>query len=278
MCHSEQLNRLCRLCGMFLGKRSYSVSEYIVDLNKAFNQNVHNDKKEIHPKRFCSKCYMKKRHIVKGSGYSHAAQLGIFHWTEHSDDCRVCQHVSTIQKGGIKRKRPASGRPVDYKIWCKRRRTELFQSLPVEVLSVNQTLKSISSENTQIVLCKCSLCDDLMKMPVIIKSCLHRFCFECLADSIEGQGLYDLKCPTCQEVFSYNQIVDDNMVRGIKESLAQENKGKFKLIDILNIKKSSEIPTDLEKATYHIVKLKMDSSTQPSKKIQLKSGGPKVSD
>ena len=128
------------------------------------------------------------------------------------------------------------------------------------------------------------------------------FCFVCLTKQIEGQNMESLSCPTCQAGFNSQDIVFSSTLNGILETLIIECKNKcgakfkmnkkedslfhlkscsgaekaFKLLDILNIEQSSNIPKELEKAAYHVVKLKIASSNEPSKGIKFKSGGPRV--
>ena len=62
--HIRHLNVLCRICGEKLSKQkarcenSHSVAEHSDLLSKNFGLNVEKDESEVHPTRFCDKCYI----------------------------------------------------------------------------------------------------------------------------------------------------------------------------------------------------------------------------
>lgn len=60
--HRRTLVELCRVCGERLNKANerqiaYSTSEYATRLDITLNVNVSHDKEDIHPTKFCHKCY-----------------------------------------------------------------------------------------------------------------------------------------------------------------------------------------------------------------------------
>ncbi len=60
--HAEALLRLCRICGENLsrhGRVTHSCLERKSELSKAFHITIDDDKKGIHPNKFCNSCYSK---------------------------------------------------------------------------------------------------------------------------------------------------------------------------------------------------------------------------
>ena len=138
--------------------------------------------------------------------------------------------------------------------------------------------------------------------PVCLKNCLHIFCCSCLAKQLEGRLLKSLTCPICKEAFDQKDVVSSLSTLSIlgtlqikckqqcgekysisekyelinHENVCSGPEKPFRLLDILNIDESSGIPREVEKAAYHVVKLKMASSSEPSKGIKFHSGGPRV--
>ena len=45
----------------------------------------------------------------------------------------------------------------------------------------------------------CSICKEIMKEPVILKKCLHRYCGSCISNWYNSSPYKKLKCPICQK-------------------------------------------------------------------------------
>ena len=243
---------------------------------------------------------MKCRHITKESAYSHLSKIVFFKWELCSQNCGVCKVYSSTKKVGRRQKRKhARGRPTPNPMyWCRSNTTFLSNSIPEDAVPENLNLKSFDKEiNHQIDLCKCDYCNDIYRRPICLKTCLHNFCFSCLTKQLEGQNMQSLACPTCKNKIRVEDIVFSITLNGILGTLLIECKNKcgakykisqreesflhyksccgpeksFRLLDILNIDQSSSIPKEVEKAAYHVVKLKIASSNEPCKGIKFQS-------
>ena len=54
--HTEDLQKLCRICCQFLGKGSYC-KEKQENIEHIFLINIKNDNPSLHPDKICQKCY-----------------------------------------------------------------------------------------------------------------------------------------------------------------------------------------------------------------------------
>ena len=107
--HIRHLNVLCRICGEKLSKQkarcenSHSVAEHSDLLSKNFGLNVEKDESEVHPTRFCNKCYI-------STSDSHKTCESVT-WETHTEDCcKTCNSAKKIEKGG-RPKKSKRGRP-----------------------------------------------------------------------------------------------------------------------------------------------------------------------
>ena len=125
--HCQALSVLCRVCGNLSDKKTFRVTSYKSELKKAFNLNVDLDEKGFHPQYFCNKCYMKSRHLTKGTAYSHIAKMRFFKWEKCSLECGVCKKYNSTKKVGRRQKvKHARGRPTANPLfWC-RTNTQFF--------------------------------------------------------------------------------------------------------------------------------------------------------
>ena len=104
--HIRHLNVLCHICGEKLSKQmarcenSHSVAEHSDLLTKNFGLNVES---EVHPTRFCNKCYI-------STSDSHKTRESVT-WETHTEDCcKTCNSAKKIEKGG-RPKKTKRGRP-----------------------------------------------------------------------------------------------------------------------------------------------------------------------
>ena len=96
--HLTNLSRLCRVCGSIIGQKSkpFQVNKYIEKLKSAFwIDGLENDTIDVHPTKFCSKCYHVMNNIyTKKRTHS---QTSLFIWNSHTNNCNVC--IQSLQKG-----------------------------------------------------------------------------------------------------------------------------------------------------------------------------------
>lgn len=100
--HSKELQQHCRVCGCSTVKDrvTYTCSAYHEALFEAFGIDVMADDTNVHPSRFCNRCYpaMKRKRLT--------TTLVPFEWVPHSDHesrvrrnvfCRVCCNDYTFR-------------------------------------------------------------------------------------------------------------------------------------------------------------------------------------
>ena len=61
----------------------------------------------------------------------------------------------------------------------------------------------------------CSICDEIFRNPIRLKSCGHTFCMNCILQWSKR----NLNCPLCRENFSENDIRTDNIATNIINDL-----------------------------------------------------------
>jgi hypothetical protein len=100
--HKKYLKDHCRVCLQKLGRVHYACSnEQCSSLFKScLAIDTALDKSSVHPPCICNNCYAKMKKIQGGSGLP----LVVFPFTEHSENCVLCNHFDTLQKGGRPKK------------------------------------------------------------------------------------------------------------------------------------------------------------------------------
>ena len=305
--HRQSLEKLCLICGDVY-KKCFPVSEYKDKLEKAFYFKV-SEKSDcsIFPQNFCEKCYFKKTNILKRQTTAKPTQIPI--WRAHGKECIACEKASQTKKTGRKRKiqRPGRPGPAD-RIWSRKQSESLQEGiknpLPKDFWESNAIDKVNICENLnpQLPLCFCKLCGQLMKKPIMVKSCEHCFCLNCLLANIEGKLPNDVLCPSCGVNFTAEGIGESKSINTMFKALRlvcskgceytksideyneiithQEScKGlkNLKISDILNLPAESPLPIEAEKAAAKIVKMKLANSESGNARISLPTGGPRVS-
>lgn len=118
--HSAWLEDSCRVCGGRLGrfKVSYNChSKQNKSKLQAIGISVEQDKKTVHPSRFCHSCYNICTRTIKAteSGKNYNPILTKFEWTQHTaTECIVCTRFSVEKRG----RKPKNPRWVDHQTSC----------------------------------------------------------------------------------------------------------------------------------------------------------------
>jgi len=293
--HSKCVERLCRICGNLLGTKSFEVSKYLTLLEEAFYIDHKKDNPEVHPKRFCIKCYKQSKNIT-GRGSTPTGKC--FQFDKHSAACATCENFSTLLKGGKRKKIKKAGRPSEKNaVWSRDFSEHLSNELPVDNFPVDVKLNP--ALNPQLEICLCTTCEQIMRQPIKIETCEHGFCLKCFIRLVEGQGIHHLNCPVCDQPFKQEQVSSYRTVVSLREKLVVactrcdkkysarqkaeyvEHASKckiepFKLMDILSIPSAKRMPYGAEQIASHVVKLKMAESKTPNNIIQLPSGSSRV--
>ena len=95
--------------------------------------------------------------------------------------------------------------------------------------------------NPHVHLCVCTICNDIMHKPIIIKNCLHSFCAPCLLPFIIGKLISKTKCPKCSfsipsdELISLTNVI--KMVENLQEVCKQGCGKLFKVTQLSERKK-----------------------------------------
>ena len=130
-------------------------------------------------------------------------------WSIHKDEnCTSCDLHNKLKKGGRRRKRKATGRPkATSSIWSRADSDSLLASahFHCEKLPLDVTMNQMHENNSNMNICICYFCRNIMCDPVIIQICQHAFCALCLVKNCEGkEGPH--QCLECLTVFSYKDL------------------------------------------------------------------------
>ena len=278
--HQSYLDRLCRLCGKYLQKRSKIVTDYAEDIYKYIHVNCSLDKHDTHPSKICYKCIMIISNLKK---VTQNTTLKCFEWTVHSEEnCYLCcTHVPNLRKGGNKKcvTVGAFGRPSEPK-WTVNNSLELSKRIPID------DCEEVS--NTHLLeICKCEICGKVAHHPTIITLCEHIFCLKCILPKLEGLKLKELKCPKCEinctkeEIYPSEKLIQvKKCIISLSKSCSSTNlsdnssKNVSSIKSIFDISTSSKISPEVNKAVAHVIKVRLKEAD--NKLIKLPSGGPRV--
>ena len=145
--------------------------------------------------------------------------------------------------------------------------------------------------------CKCLICDDLMRRPVMIEGCQHGFCLGCIITKFEGKSSC-FECPYCQHSFTPTQVVPckvrwtlvDNLKLKCTCGAQFQSRNAFTVhrhtcdadtghqmtvddllkLDLLH----TPIPASVERATLRVLQHKINDSNDGT--AEFASGGPRV--
>ena len=300
--HKEVLGKLCRVCGGLLqrNKKHFEVKNYHKDLKTAFwITNLENDDCFTHPQKFCNGCYHRMKNITQ-KGHTHSME--IFKWEPHSEAvCEICLNDSAGKRGRKKAKKN-NGWNVHMSenmfIWTREFTDRLRQSVPETKLSEDLNISDFDSAiNPSLTLCKCLICENVLRRPVMIQECQHSFCLGCTTLTFEGKR--EFRCPYCQNKFNPDLLKECKVRNTLVESLILkcncgqlfESSVKYRnhitycqskkeghsltINELLTMDLSENpLPKSVERATLRVLKHKMENSQDGT--AELASGGPRV--
>ena len=160
------------------------------------------------------------------------------------------------------------------------------------------TLKEVNNEdlNPHVSLCICEICSEIIKKPIKILKCEHKFCLNCLMASLRGKTEMESQCPSCKIKISKTDASPSTDLETMLSLLQTQCKlcsKKFKIAnhaqyinhtqncsinDITNCSISdifsisvAHIPRNIEDAALHALRTK--KSNPKSSTIEFKTGG-----
>ena len=185
--HESNLLILCRVCAKFLGKKSVPKEKYTAKLQKVFFINICNDTNLVHPNKICMKCYSQMNNALMRNS---TIAVEIYNnWVSHDDiSCPLCLRVANLKAGARSKLNLVTnggnrGRPSPFKsVWSQMDIIEISTKSSPDYLPSSVHIHDLSKEyNTHLELCKCNLCNDLLRQPVVSNICGHAYCYTCIA-------------------------------------------------------------------------------------------------
>ena len=200
MDHSTVLERLCRVCGRLLVSKSiktkYACREFLDQLHAVFGISARDDHPNTHPTHFCHAC---KVVTQKATDTSYQHRTSVFEgWCSHEegeDECSVCQHLTSMQRGGRPKKiKRTPGRPPSIGTkYCIDRVRQVAPPLlipPQEHVSVCELHLRLPLTELN-----CQICEELLSQPIELVTCGSIVCAECICKWLQHQS--HLACPCC---------------------------------------------------------------------------------
>ena len=188
---TKKKTELCRICCNIIGNKNYDVKKYTDSIENYFYININIDNNALHPEDMCQRCYllmhssMKRKTTIKLTPFDE--------WDPHTN-CHICNKVKLLQKRIIgakklKTQKGPLGKPITSTInWSKAALESLKEITLPDLLSKKLTLKDFAPDiNPHLHLCVCVICENLLKKPLIFKSCQHVFCFLCLSSFLNSK-------------------------------------------------------------------------------------------
>ncbi|XP_057313751.1 V(D)J recombination-activating protein 1-like [Hydractinia symbiolongicarpus] len=308
--HENMLAKLCRVCGEFLTK-SKGIAKQKMTLEKELELlfvHIQEDVDNIHPKYVCFRCYNTLKNIENRNT---TTQLKPKNWSPHTEVCSVCENVQGMKKGGRPSKKKKTGRPSTFKpIWSRKALEEISDK------NLNDIIPPVVShhgleKNPHYKFCLCMLCGNLLRQPLMVITCEHAFCKECILIYLEGSFQDESECPKCKRddiITLVNQsnlkpsLHRNHMVNSLQvdcdnkcgekftldklhelklhniscnTSTSSNTSANYSIRDVFLLDESSPVPREIEDATLHVLKHKMKQSTDINNSIEFKSGGPR---
>ncbi len=149
---------------------------------------VKNDRKNVHPSKFCHSCYNVCTRSIKArtDGKDYTPRLSKFEWVEHTEgDCTVCTHFGEVKRGR-KPKKTSSGRPPQKVVDLV---ASIRERSPPSLLLDRERLVECHSD------LKCPLCQLVVDRPLLLTTCNKLACLTCCVSYIYQHT--DLSCPIC---------------------------------------------------------------------------------
>ena len=209
--HQKNLAKLRRICCNMVEKKKYQVKKYTDSIENHFYININIDNNALHPEYMCQKCYLLMSSSIKRKT---TIKLTPFNeWEPHSTNWQICNKMKLLQKGIIgtqklkTQKIPLGRTKASTNIWTQSALENLKEITLPDLLPKKLTLKDFAPDiNPHLHLCVCGICENLLRKPLIIKSCQHVFCFLCLSSFLKSKPEDSTFCPTCSKQFSINDV------------------------------------------------------------------------
>ena len=187
--HQKNLSKLCRICCNIVGKKKYEVNKYTDSIRNHFYINISIDDNALHPEHMCQKCYLLMTSVKRKT----TINLTPFtEWDQHSTHCQICSKVKLLQKGVIGTQNlalkqiPLGRTKANTNTWTQSALENLKEITQLDSLPKKLTLKDFFPDmNPHLYLCACGICKNLLRKPLIMKSCLHAFCFLCFSSFLK---------------------------------------------------------------------------------------------
>lgn len=174
VCVDAWLQDNCRVCGGRLGKFKVSYDCHTVENQsklQSIRVSVEQDKKTVHPSRFCHACYNKCIRTIKASeiGKDYNPMLTKFHWVEHTTvECTVCTHFSGENKGRRPKKTSSTGRPSNQLLTLISHLKERSPPSTITDLKLRERISHQPSIDEDL---KCPLCKLVLDRPLLLTTC-----------------------------------------------------------------------------------------------------------
>ena len=97
--HTEDIDKLCRICRQFLGKENYNKENHKQKIENIYFININSDNPQIHPKKICLKCYSVMSTAIKRQSTISTSPFN--NWTQHAEKCEICERESNYSRKGL---------------------------------------------------------------------------------------------------------------------------------------------------------------------------------
>ena len=220
--HVNALSKLCRCCGNRLQNKNYEKRKFLhccdcrKEISLIFNINTWADIQQQHPPCICNNCARKVRHLQAGTRQYTCTSTDSTdnNWPPHTrtSKCKVCTlfKEQSQLKGNIAKTKCSLGEHVSSS-----------NSLPFRITNDNIFAHFLTQESTDVSphldflvqrdehsMFTCTLCQCIISLPSVQTPCEHYFCSSCLSDYFKFMENSSVKCPSCQQVVTFNNVTE----------------------------------------------------------------------
>ena len=165
-----------------------------------FGIDVLKDDQSIHPEDFCHKCRNIMYNSIKRAEESrqYTPRLVQFDgWVSHTDDeCGVCSHIASVQRGGAKKK-SKGGRPAEG--GCQSVIRHIMSIAPPSFFpsasSSSQIYSADGGSPVTLADLECPICLNILDRPLELTTCGSIVCADCCCEWLKVANT--LSCPCC---------------------------------------------------------------------------------